>query len=345
MAKKTPEINATSTADIAFLLLVFFLATTTMNVDSGIYRRLPPYQPDNTEAPKYAKRNILQVLVNRNNQLAINGELADVSTLKDRTIEFVLNPNNSEDLPQKEIKTIDLFGPVEVSKGIVSLQSDKGTSYEMYIAVQDQLTSAYNELRNRKANEKWGKNFDELNEDQKEAVRKVVPMQISEAEPKNIGGKIMAKFKKDGKRETPAISTASLPDIVFMLLFFFMVSTTMREVSLMVANAMPQATETVKLEKKSLVSNIYVGKPTPQYQGAYGTEPRIQLNDRFATLEELGAFVVSERESRKEEDRNSITNNLKVDKNVTMGVVTDIKQELRKANSLRINYGSTKKPH
>ena len=122
----------------------------------------------------------------------------------------------------------------------------------------------------------------------------------------------MAKFKKDGKRETPAISTASLPDIVFMLLFFFMVSTTMREVSLMVANAMPQATETVKLEKKSLVSNIYVGKPTPQYQGAYGTEPRIQLNDRFATLEELGAFVVSERESRKEEDRNSITNNLKV---------------------------------
>ena len=146
----------------------------------------------------------------------------------------------------------------------------------------------------------------------------------------------MAKFKKDGKRETPAISTASLPDIVFMLLFFFMVSTTMREVSLMVANAMPQATETVKLEKKSLVSNIYVGKPTPQYQGAYGTEPRIQLNDRFAT---------SERESRKEEDRNSITNNLKVDKNVTMGVVTDIKQELRKANSLRINYGSTKKPH
>ena len=162
MAKKTPEINATSTADIAFLLLVFFLATTTMNVDSGIYRRLPPYQPDNTEAPKYAKRNILQVLVNRNNQLAINGELADVSTLKDRTIEFVLNPNNSEDLPQKEIKTIDLFGPVEVSKGIVSLQSDKGTSYEMYIAVQDQLTSAYNELRNRKANEKWGENIDKI---------------------------------------------------------------------------------------------------------------------------------------------------------------------------------------
>ncbi len=188
MAKKTPEINATSTADIAFLLLVFFLATTTMNVDSGIYRRLPPYQPENTEAPKYAKRNILQVLVNRNNQLAINGELADVSTLKDRTKEFILNVNNSEDLPQKEVKEVEFFGPVEISKGIVSLQSDKGTSYEMYIAVQDQLTAAYNEMRNMKANEKWGKNFDELNEEQMEAIKKVIPMAISEAEPKNIGG-------------------------------------------------------------------------------------------------------------------------------------------------------------
>lgn len=154
----------------------------------------------------------------------------------------------------------------------------------------------------------------------------------------------MAKFKKDGKRETPAISTASLPDIVFMLLFFFMVSTTMREVSLMVANAMPQANETVKLEKKSLVSNIYVGKPTDAYQGAYGTEPRIQLNDKFATVGELQAFVASERDVRKEEDRNSITNNLKIDRNVTMGIITEIKQELRKANSLRVNYGSTKRP-
>lgn len=154
----------------------------------------------------------------------------------------------------------------------------------------------------------------------------------------------MARFKKEGKRETPAISTASLPDIVFMLLFFFMVSTTMREVSLMVANAMPQANETVKLEKKSLVSNIYVGKPTEHYQAAYGTEPRIQLNDKFATIQELQSFVAAEREVRKEEDRNSITNNLKIDRNVTMGIVTDIKQELRKANSLRVNYGSTKRP-
>lgn len=154
----------------------------------------------------------------------------------------------------------------------------------------------------------------------------------------------MATFKREGKKEVPSLSTSSLPDIVFMLLFFFMVTTTMRDVSLLVANTMPQASETVKLEKKSLVSNIYVGKPNDQFQAAYGTEPRIQLNDKFASVEEIQAFVASEREARKEEDRNSITNNLKVDRRVTMGIVTDIKQELRKANSLRVNYGSTKKP-
>ena len=153
----------------------------------------------------------------------------------------------------------------------------------------------------------------------------------------------MAKFKKDGKKETPAISTASLPDIVFMLLFFFMVSTTMREVTLMIQNNLPQATQIAKLEKKSLVSNIYVGKPTLQYQKAYGTEPRIQLNDKFATLEDVGAFVAAEREARKEEARNRITNNLKIQSETTMGIVTDIKQELRKANSLRINYGARQK--
>ena len=153
----------------------------------------------------------------------------------------------------------------------------------------------------------------------------------------------MAKVKKGGKKETPAISTASLPDIVFMLLFFFMVSTTMREVTLMIQNNLPEATQIAKLEKKSLVSNIYIGKPTMQFQKAYGTEPRIQLNDKFATLQDLGAFVAAEREARKEEERNSITNNLKIQSETTMGIVTDVKQELRKANSLRINYGARQK--
>lgn len=186
MAKKTPEINATSTADIAFLLLIFFLAATTMNVDSGIYRKLPPYQPDNMEAPKVAARNVLTVLVNSDNQLSINDDHgADISTLKDRVKEFVLNPANSESLPQKEVKDIQYFGKTEVSKGIVSLQSATGTSYKMYVAVQDQLTAAFNELRNMKANEKWGKNLNELDEEQQESIRAVIPMQISEAEPKN----------------------------------------------------------------------------------------------------------------------------------------------------------------
>ena len=185
--KKTPEINATSTADIAFLLLVFFLATTTMNVDSGIYRRLPPYQPDNTEAPKFAKRNILQVLVNKNDLLAVNGELMQIENLKEKAKEFILNPQNREDLPSKVVKEIPFFGQAEVSRGIISLQSDRGTSYKMYIAVQDELTAAYNEIRDMKAMEKWGKKYSELTEEQMDAVRKLVPTAISEAEPKNIG--------------------------------------------------------------------------------------------------------------------------------------------------------------
>lgn len=189
MANKTPEINATSTADIAFLLLVFFLATTTMNVDSGMFRRLPPYQPDNTEAPKIAKRNIFQILVNRNNQLSINSEYSDINTLKERTIEFILNPADEEGLPEKHIKDIDLLGNVEVSKGIISLQSDKGTSYETYIAVQDQLAAAYNEVRDRKSMAKWGKKFNNLTAEQQDAIKEWVPMSISEAEPKNVGGK------------------------------------------------------------------------------------------------------------------------------------------------------------
>ena len=189
MAKKTPEINATSTADIAFLLLVFFLATTTMNVDSGMFRRLPPYQPDNTEAPKIAKRNILQILVNKDNLLSVNGEILDVNRLKKEALDFILNPANDENLPEKSVKEIEGLGNVEVSKGVISLQSDKGTSYEMYIAVQDQLAAAFNEARDRKSVSKKKKKYNDLNSDQQEAIKKWVPMSISEAEPKNIGGK------------------------------------------------------------------------------------------------------------------------------------------------------------
>ncbi|MDR0982894.1 MAG: biopolymer transporter ExbD [Culturomica sp.] len=189
MAKKIPEINASSTADIAFLLLIFFLVTTTMNVDSGMFRRLPPFQPDNTEAPKIAKRNILQLLVNRYNDVLLDGEEIDVKMVKPRTIEFLLNANDDPTLPEKTEKEINLLGVVEISKGIVSLRNDVGTSYETYIAVQDQLAMAFNEVRDMKAMSRFGKKYLNLTGEQQEAIKNWVPMQISEAEPKKVKGK------------------------------------------------------------------------------------------------------------------------------------------------------------
>ena len=150
----------------------------------------------------------------------------------------------------------------------------------------------------------------------------------------------MAKFKKDGGKELPEISTASLPDIVFMLLFFFMVSTTMRDVELSVNYTQPKANELVKLEKKDLVSSIHVGVPLRKFQKTFGTEPRIQLNDAFATIDDIQAFISTEREARKEELRNKLTTSLKVDRYTKMGIIIDIKQELRKASSLKLNYSA-----
>lgn len=152
----------------------------------------------------------------------------------------------------------------------------------------------------------------------------------------------MSKFKKGGKNELPPISTASLPDIVFMLLFFFMVSTTMREVTLNVKVKLPTATELSKLEKKSLVSYIYIGEPLRQWQGKYGVAPRIQLADQFANVSDISNFVIAEREARDEAERPMMITSLKVDENTKMGIVTEVKQELRKAAALHINYSSRK---
>ena len=152
----------------------------------------------------------------------------------------------------------------------------------------------------------------------------------------------MSKFRKKGKKGQPAVNTAALPYIVFMLLFFFMVTTVMRETSLKVMNVTPQATEVDKLERKSLVAYIYIGKPIKALQGAFGTSARIQLNDKFATLEDIPLFVDMEKSERDEAERNRITWSLKVDKETKMGIVTDVKQELRKVNALKLNY-STKK--
>ncbi len=150
----------------------------------------------------------------------------------------------------------------------------------------------------------------------------------------------MATFKRSSKKNIGTINTASLPDIVFMLLFFFMVSTVIREVSLNVQITVPQATEVKKLEKKSLVSYIYIGKPRPQFQRLYGTTARIQLNDQFAKTSDIRDFISSERDNMNENDRQFMTVSLKIDKDTRMGIVTDVKQALRKANALKINYST-----
>lgn len=148
----------------------------------------------------------------------------------------------------------------------------------------------------------------------------------------------MSKFNKKKDGDLPAVSTASLPDIVFMLLFFFMTVTVMKDSSLMVDNILPNATEIKKLEKKDRVLYIYVGRPTREYQKVFGTEPKIQLNDKFASVSEVGDFILQERAKKPQELQNVLTTAMKVDKDASMGLLSDIKLELRKVNALKINY-------
>ncbi|MBN2727883.1 MAG: biopolymer transporter ExbD [Bacteroidales bacterium] len=150
----------------------------------------------------------------------------------------------------------------------------------------------------------------------------------------------MSRFKKNEKKEVPGINTGSMSDIIFMFLFFFMVITTIREATLFVKINAPSATEVQKLERKNLVSYIYIG--TPMRTQVYGTEPRIQLNDQFATVEDIAEFIEKERAARNENDRQFLTTSFKIDKDVKMGIVTDVKQELRKVGAFKINY-STKR--
>lgn len=153
----------------------------------------------------------------------------------------------------------------------------------------------------------------------------------------------MSKFSNNKKKDGQAISTASLPDIIFMLLFFFMVTTVMREVELKIKVKVPEATELQKLEKKSLVSYIYIGEPRTRYKKLFGTEPRIQLNDAFAQVSDIQQYIINEREAHDEKEVPLLTTSIKVDEDVTMGVVTDVKQELRKINALKINYSARKR--
>lgn len=150
----------------------------------------------------------------------------------------------------------------------------------------------------------------------------------------------MSRYRKEKKKEVPALNTSSMSDIIFMFLFFFMVITTIREATLFVKVSVPTATEIQKLERKNLVSYIYIG--TPINIQMYGSEPRIQLNDQFGTVEQISAFIESERAARPEQDRPFLITSLKVDRNVHMGIVTDVKQELRKVGAYKINYSASK---
>ncbi len=182
------QINAGSMADIAFLLLIFFLVTTTMDIDSGLSRKLPPMPEEEQEdTPPIKERNVFIVLLNRNNQLLVEGEPMNVNFLRERAKEFIANIEDKDNLPDKKPTEIDYFGMYPVSKGIISLQNDRGTSYGTYIKVQNELVAAYNELRDELSLEKFGKKYRELTKDKMDAIRKVYPQRISEAEPKDVG--------------------------------------------------------------------------------------------------------------------------------------------------------------
>lgn len=190
MARKVPEIPSASLADIAFMLLIFFLVTTTMDVDSGLERRLPPWvDPEELEDDQQIKeRNVFVVLVNRNNELLVENEYESLDNLRERAKEFMANPYDDVNLPEKEPKEVAFFGEVMITKGVISLRNDLDTRYGMYIAVQNELVAAINELREELARQQFNKPYGELDKDQQDAIREVYPSRISEAEPKKVGG-------------------------------------------------------------------------------------------------------------------------------------------------------------
>ena len=191
MARPSGEFNAAPMADIAFLLLIFFLVATTFDVDTGIMRKLPPIpdeqQQRQQENQQIKERNVFEVLINSSDQLLVEGESTQISNLRERAKEFIANPNNEPDLPEMEVKEVPFFGQTECTKGIISLQNDRGTSYEMYIKVQNELTAAYNELHEQLATQKFGEEYSDLEKEEQDAIDEIYPMIISEAEPKDVG--------------------------------------------------------------------------------------------------------------------------------------------------------------
>lgn len=191
MSKRAvPEINAGSMADIAFLLLIFFLVTTTMDVDTGIIRKLPPPVENNQDNVDVKERNVMKILVNSRDQLLINGERGDIRMLKDKVKDFMaLHPNNPK-YPEIKEKYIEELGKkVPLSKGVISLKNDRGTSYGMYIKVQNELARAFNEMKDEKSLQLYGVKYNQLVDEKKiKIINKLVPVPISEAEPENVGG-------------------------------------------------------------------------------------------------------------------------------------------------------------
>ena len=190
--RKTPGINGSSSADIAFMLLIFFLITTSMDTDQGLARRLPPPVPKDQKKQDVDinKRNLLVVLINSQNQILCGDQFVDIKQLKDKVKEFIDNPYNDANKPEKVEEDVPFFGKVMTAKKhVISLQNDRGTEYQAYIQVQNELAKAYNELRDDVSRKNFGMPFAELDEEQQKAVQQVSPQKISEAEPKNNGGK------------------------------------------------------------------------------------------------------------------------------------------------------------
>ena len=194
--RKVPEVNSSSQADIAFSLLIFFLVATTMNTDTGLARMLPPMPPENQQQEdiKVKERNLFLVLISGNGAIMAgtptDQQIIDLRELKSKAQEFVLNPMDTEDLPEKEDTEIELPDGSKwvypVSQGVISLQTTRDTGYQAYLQVQNELTRAFNEIRDEVAEKKFGSKFADLTEEQRAAVAKAVPLKISEAEPRNI---------------------------------------------------------------------------------------------------------------------------------------------------------------
>lgn len=189
MARQTPQVNAGSMADIAFLMLIFFLVTTTMEVDTGIMRQLPPPPLPNQEPPDFKERNIMKILVNSADRLLINNKIGNIKTLRSEVFDFMSVHIDDENYPEVSQKYIENLGDVYTTKGLISLKNDRGTSYEMYIKVQNEIAAAFKELKDQMSMQYFGRKYDKLLfEEQRDAINDAVPMRVSEAEPEDIGG-------------------------------------------------------------------------------------------------------------------------------------------------------------